>query len=410
MKALILAPSFPPEIKGAGNLFHELAQDLVRMGHEVSVVTCVPRKLFGISGDSTKYESKIYLKEKMDGITVTRVYEPFFDSDSTPAKIFQHLITLLAYLLGGFFSGPQDVILVYSPPLAFGIVSYLLGKMKNAPFVFNVQDIFPQYVVDLGIIRNRTVIEALEFLERFIYRKSASVVVHSAGNRDFLVSRGLPAQKVAVGLNWTDVDTIFPSEKRNAFSSSNGLDNYFKVSYAGMMGKAQDMDVIIDCAALIKDSGKIRFILVGEGPEKESAQRKVHDFALDNVLFLPVQPKHIYPSVLAASDICLVNLKKDISTPVVPSKILNIMAAGRPVVASMPLDGDGAKLVRDSECGICVPPGDAPALAGAILKLYKNPSLLQTMGSNGRAVAVKQFSRSACIREYENLLLRAFIR
>jgi glycosyltransferase involved in cell wall biosynthesis len=134
--------------------------------------------------------------------------------------------------------------------------------------------------------------------------------------------------------------------------------------------------------------------------------KKAEEIQLNNIKFLPPQPKEIYPSILYASDICLVTLDKSVKTPVVPAKLLNIMASGRPVVASMNLKGDAPKIIRDAECGYCVEADDADGFSKAILKLYNNPKLRDEFGMNGRKYVVEHFSRKVCIEKYEKLFLR----
>lgn len=181
------------------------------------------------------------------------------------------------------------------------------------------------------------------------------------------------------------------------------------VSFAGTMGYSQDLDSVLESAALLKSYKDILFILVGDGVEKECLENKARELNLKdiNVRFFPMQPREKYPEVLNASDVSLVTLKKTVKTPVVPSKLLSIMASGRPVLAAMNFNGDAPKLIEEAECGYCVKAGSSEELAEAILKLYKNPSLRECMGSNGRHYVEKHLSRVACIRKYEQLFLEA---
>jgi colanic acid biosynthesis glycosyl transferase WcaI len=158
--------------------------------------------------------------------------------------------------------------------------------------------------------------------------------------------------------------------------------------------------------AIRNPQSEILFLIVGDGVEKARLEAKAQQMGLDNVRFLPMQPREKYPAVLHASDVCLATLHAEVKTPVVPSKILSIMAAGRPVVAAMNLDGDGPRLIAEARCGLCVPPEDPQALVQAVLKLYHDPSLRQELGRNGRRYAEEHLSLEACVGRYEELLQR----
>jgi glycosyltransferase involved in cell wall biosynthesis len=151
---------------------------------------------------------------------------------------------------------------------------------------------------------------------------------------------------------------------------------------------------------------EIVFLIVGDGVEKPRLEAKAREMGLSNVRFLPMQPRDKYPTVLHASDVCLATLHAEVKTPVVPSKILSIMAAGRPVVAALNLDGDAPRLIADARCGLCVPPEDPHALAEAVLQLYHDASLREELGRNGRQYAEEHLSLGACVDRYEELLRR----
>jgi glycosyltransferase involved in cell wall biosynthesis len=198
---------------------------------------------------------------------------------------------------------------------------------------------------------------------------------------------------------------IRPGPRENGFRRRHGLDGSFVVSFAGVMGYSQALDTVIEAARELKDRKDLVFLLVGDGVEKEGLVSRTRHLGLGNVLFLPMQPRERYPDVLAASDVCLVTLRGDVHTPVVPSKIPSIMAAGRPMVASMPLGGDGPRLIKEAECGIVVPPEDPQSLARAIRELHRSAARREALGRNGRKYAEQHLSREACVGMYERLLL-----
>lgn len=407
MNILVLTDSFPPEIKSSSHLLYELSEDLVEKGYRVTVVTGFPKHY--LSTIDQKYKGRLFLYEKMNGIKLIRLFSIPFIRYIPIIRGFDQFLISAVIILGGIISGKQDVILTYSPPLPLGISAYLLGKIKKAPFIFNVQDIFPQSVIDLGLLKNKTLIKISELMEKFVYKKAFYITVHSEGNRENIISKNVDPDKVVTIHNWVDTDFIKPTiNKNNIFREKNGLDKKFIVSFAGVMGFAQDLDIIIQCAELLRSYKDILFLLIGDGIKKEGLEKKATDLKLNNVKFLPLQPKEVYPLILDASDICLVTLNKNVITPVVPSKLLSIMASGRPVVASMNLNGDSPKIIKAARCGFYVEAGNPEQLSEAILKLYHNSALRDGFGRNGREYAEKHFSRKICIENYEKLFIKAY--
>jgi glycosyltransferase involved in cell wall biosynthesis len=405
MSILILTEAFPPEIRSASHLLYELAESLVAKGFKVTVITRFPKNY--IDKIDKKYTGKLFSREKISGIKVIRLYSFSFLRHIPLIRGLSQFILSGLLAIGGILAGRQDIILTYSPPLPLGISAYLLGKIKKAPFIFNVQDIFPQSVIDLGLLKNKVLIRISEAMEKFIYKKARYITVHSDGNRENIISKNVNSEKIVTIHNWVDTELIKPSENNdNYFKMKDNLNGRFVVSFAGVMGFAQGLDIVVNCAELLKSYKDILFLLVGDGVKKDGLIKKVEDIQLNNIKFLPLQPKEMYLSILSASDICLVTLDKNVKTPVVPAKLLNIMASGRPVVACMNLKGDAPKIIKAAKCGYCVEADDVKGFSEAILKLYNNTSLRDEFGKNGREYAVRHFSRKICIEKYEKLFLK----
>ncbi|MBI1923420.1 glycosyltransferase family 4 protein [Candidatus Poribacteria bacterium] len=375
------------------------------MGHTVTVITGMPK--YNVPEETAaKYKRRIFLRETIHQIQVVRVPVFPFPRRIPFLRGLEHFLIAIEYFFAGLASKRHDAILVYSPPLTLGLTAKWLQRRWKSPFVFNVQDIYPQAMIDLGLLRNPLLIRISEAMERSIYRDAFAVSVHSSGNAKQLLSR-VEAGKVRVISNWVDTERIKPVHQKIRLRSEYKLGQYFLVSFAGIMGFAQGLETVVDCAEILQSYPEILFWLVGDGPLKSELEIRVQQKGLTNVQFLPMQPREKYPDVLAASDVCLVTLAKQVATPVVPAKLLSIMSSGRPVIASVPLDGDTAQIVRDSGAGICVEAGNERQLAEAILKLYHTPELAQLMGRAGREYAIAHFSRQVCTRQYESLLLEA---
>ncbi len=405
MNVLLLTYYFPPEVGSASHLFYDLAKHLIKKGHNVTVVTGFPK--YHVVAPVDKYRNKVYLREVLDGINVIRLKTVSFPKTIPIVRGLDFVLTSLFLLLGGLVSGKQDVILVYSPPLPLAFIAYFLNTLKNIPLIVNVQDLFPQSVIDLGLLKNRFLIHILESLEQFIYKKSTYISVHSDRSREHVIKKSNCSNKVVVIPNWVDVKTLRPSERMNNFRREHTFDSQFLVSFAGVIGYSQDLDTVIEAAALLQTHKNITFVLVGDGVARNGLEKKVEALRLDNVRFLPMQPRDRYPSILQASDVCLVTLRGKVTTPVVPSKLLSIMACGRPVIGSLPLNGVAPQIIKESKCGLCVEPENPDKLSEGILYLYNNPSKARAFGENGRNYAVKHFSSEVCIQRYEELFQKA---
>lgn len=402
MKILLITPFFPPEIGSAAHLYYELGQALSFRGHEVTVLTGLPR--YHVMDRGRRSSSRPVVRENFQGLRVWRVFNLDIPWNIALLRGLDQVVSGLTAFFVGLGLPPFDAALVYSPPLPLALAALALCRLRRRPLVANIQDLFPQSAIDLGVLNHRLLIRMFRGLESLLYRQADLCVVHSRGNRQHLLALGAGARRVQVIPNWVDTDAIRPGPRRNSYRTGQGWNRRFVVSFAGVMGLSQDLDTVLDAAALLKDYDQIVFLLVGDGVAKPGLMTRVRREHLDNVVFLPMQPPKKYPEVLAASDVCLATLRAEVRTPVVPSKILNIMAAGRPVLAAMDLKGDAPRLIADAGAGVCLPPGDAPALAEAVLRLYRDRKWGQQMGARGRRYAVQHFSLARSVARWEKVL------
>ncbi len=399
MKILLLSRYFPPEIGTAANLFYELAKGLAGRGHRVNVVTGFP--WYNLKTIPERYRGRLFMREDMDGVNVTRLAFPVFGSKKVKLAA-GHMTAPLTSFIGGLLSEKPDAVFIYSPPLTMGIAGWLLNLFRGVPFIMGVQDLHPQCYIDQGVLKNRLVIRLLEGMERFCYRRSSMITVHSEGNRRHIVNvKGIDGDKVKVLPNWIDTDEMRPLPRDNEFSRRHGLNGKFVVGYAGTLGMSQGLMSVIEAARILRDREDIEFFIVGDGIEKERLRGRVREYGLENVRFLEMQPKSVYPYVVASSDVGLVTLNRRVRTPVVPSKILSLMAAARPVLASMPLDGDAPKLISEAGCGICIGPEEPELLAEKIVFFSDNPGICADFSRRGREFVVREMSLRRAVGELE---------
>ena len=396
----MLSAIFPPEVRSQANLFHEMAVEFQRRGHEVAVITKVPTH-YASNGAAGRI---IPGWGEVQGIPTLRIRRFPLSGRGPFVRGIEHISLGFSFARASKQWPKADVVIVYSPPLPLGLSGLSYQKKFGAPVVLNVQDIYPQTAIDLGLLRNWIGIKLAERIEQRTYDGASSIVVHSPGNRQFLLNRkNVSNDKVRVIYNWVDTQAIRPGRRENPFRSEHGLGSRFVVSYAGLMGYAQDLSSIIECADHMRQEDDVYFLLVGEGVLEPRWREMAKERGLKNILFLPLQDKDQYGKLLAASNACLVPLSGNLRTPVVPGKLQSIMASGRPAIAIVDSGGDTPKLIDESGAGITVPPDQPVLLAEAIRRLKSNSPMAAEMGRRGRAFAESHFSLVRCADAYEQL-------
>lgn len=385
---LLITNYFIPEIAAPSNLYLQLCAELVNRGNAITVLTGLPR--YNVSRDLYfAYQKR--RKEESVGMTIIRSQLPYVERGRTLRRgIEQFQIWKRMYKEGLRSISKPNVALVCSPPLTLYKTGLKLGERFCFPVVLSVQDVFPQNAIDLGIMRNKYLIKFFEKMERKAYNLVDAITVQSEGHLGFVEPKVKDKSKIHILQNWIDTSQIVPGDKKNAFSEKHKLEESFVVSYAGTMGHSQDMDVILSAANLLKNE-KIRFIIAGSGVQETQVKQKANEMDLKNLTLLPMLSYEEYKQLLDTSDISLVTLKTGVETPTVPSKIISIMAAGKPVIASMNPEGDAPKLIREADCGLVVN-GSAQELADRIMDLYRNKEARERLGRNGRRYIEQELS------------------
>jgi colanic acid biosynthesis glycosyl transferase WcaI len=406
MRILLLTDNYPPEPRSSAVQMHEMAKGLLARGHTVTVVTGFPQ--YHPKAGGTRRKRSLWQKTTMDGVRVFRVWSLPYHGVPPVLKAIGQLSLLISFSLGGLAAGRQEAVIVYSPPLFLGLASWLLLRRYGSLPLVNVQDLFPKEAVNIGMIKNRLVIRFFEWMERFIYDTSV-ITVHSKRNRDHVlaVRRRKDPASVAVVPNWMDTEHYRPvdgSERERIKAELLGLPGKFVALFAGVMGFCQDIGAIVDAAALLRKFPDIHFLLLGDGVEKEKQLGRARRLGLHNVEFRPFVAADVYPEVLAGVDCGIATLRMDLGTPVIPSKILGFMAAAKPVVASLNHESDAIELIQTAACGICCEPGNPSTLAQAVLTLYRDGNLGESMGRSGRSFIVRHCTLENAIGKYEQLL------
>ena len=322
------------------------------------------------------------------------------------------LVRLLNYVsfnilttLVGIFSGPQDLILAPSPPLTVGLSALIIALSKRIPYIYNVQDINPDVLIKLGILKNPIGIFLSRWLEQIVYRGAKHITVLSDGFRENLMKKGVSPEKISVISNFIDADFVHPLPRENQFRDRYNLRDKFLVIYAGNLGHSQNLEDLLIAAKMMQSKGVdiVQFVIVGNGSRECILKTASKTLNLQNVLFVPFQPRELVPSIFAAADISFITLKMGIALNSMPSKLYTIMASCRPVIAAVDIGSDIWKLVKEAFCGINVPPETPQAIYEAILHLYRHPELCATFGDNGRHYVARHFTREIIGEKYHSL-------
>ncbi|MBN3886630.1 MAG: glycosyltransferase family 4 protein [Nostoc sp.] len=402
MRILIYSYNYYPEPIGIAPLMTELAEGLVKRGHEVRVVTAMPnypeRQIY------QEYRGKWYLNEYKNGVQIQRSYVWIRPQPNLLDRVLLDASFVVTSFVPALIGWRPDVILSTSPSLPSCVPVALLGWLRACPVILNLQDILPEAAVHVGLLKNKLLIQLFTLLEKFAYRSASKISVIADGFVENLRSKGVEADKIVQIPNWVDVNFIRPLPKEdNPFRATHNLNGKFVVLYSGNIALTQGLESVVKAASVLRHIPDIVFVVVGEAKGLQRLQQECLDCGADNVLLLPFQPRKDLPQMLAAADVGLVVQKKNVVSFNMPSKIQVLLASGGALVASVPDNGTAARAIRQSGGGIIVPPEDPQALAMAILDLYQNPEKVKTLGYKSRQYAVEQYAFEQALNQYESL-------
>ena len=378
----------------------------------------VPSPCRGISKEERKKYKKIKYEEIEDGHFVIHRFSMFAEGKNPVLRALRYvLVNIKQYRRG---SRAKDIDLIYagSTPPTQGLLCAKVKKKLNkrykkqgkyVPFVFNLQDIFPDSLVNAGMTKKGSILWKIgRKIENYAYKNADRIITISDGFKANIMAKGVPEEKIVVVPNWIDCDEVHPvAREDNVLFERWALDrDKFYICYSGNIGHSQNLGLLCDTAKILRDTlPDVRFVFIGEGAAKESFEAKIKAEGLDNVIMLPFQPYEDISHVFSLGDVGLVISKPGVGTSSVPSKTVSIMAAGRPVLASFDRDSELSRLVESVGCGVVSPGADgADALAEAIRKLYDDRGALEEMGARGREYVVSELDRDKCVGKYIEVL------
>lgn len=396
----MLTQWFNPEPTFKGLSF---AKELIRLGHEVEVLTGFPNYPGGKVYDG--YRIRPMQHETLEGVSVLRVpLYPSHDTSSIGRIANYGSFAFSAATIGSLLTKPADVMYVYHPPATVGLPASIIHLLRRIPFVYDIQDLWPDTLAATGMLNNKLVLSMVDKWCGFVYNQASRIVVLSPGFKEALCARGVPSDKVEVIYNWCDENQIQTAGRDEDLARKLGLAGRFNIVFAGTMGKAQALDAVLDAAGLLKDRYPvIQFVLVGGGVEVERLQQKAKKMQLANVLFLPRRPVSEIGQILNLADVLLVHLKDDpLFKITIPSKMQAYMAAGRPILVGV--RGDAADLVECAKAGISCAPENPISIAESVEQLFAMlRTQLEAMGNNGREYYERELSLRVGVRRFEEI-------
>jgi glycosyltransferase involved in cell wall biosynthesis len=400
MRILYVTQNYLPEMGAGPGRISEMAREWVAAGHEVTVLAPVPNAPTGIVPPDFRGH---WLFRDVDahGVRATRTWIYTAPNKGRVRRSLAFVsFAVVSTIVGVSAIETPDVIIGSSPQLLAAAGALAIGKLRRIPWVFEVRDLWPESIVAVGAMpATSPVVRALGQVSHAMYKDADHIVVVTEAFRTELVSRGIPASKVAFIPNGVDLERFVPCPARPEDRSEMGGDARFVVSYLGTHGMAHDLGRLLDVAARMRARGDVAFAFVGEGAERKTLEERARRQGLDNVRFLGVQPRERMPRLYAASDLCVVPLRNsELFTTVLPSKIFEILGMAKPIVVAV--DGEARRVVERAQAGRFATPGDSNALHDAIADLLADPEGLPAYGARGREFVAREFNRRTLAARY----------
>ena len=402
MRILLINQAFVSPDEPGHTRHFEMAKFLQSRGHELVIVAS---DLNYQTGQRTVARAGVFAEQNFDGVRVLRSYI----YPALHQSYFWRVIAFFSFMFSSVWTALQvkdvDLVMGTTPPIFQAVSAWFVAWMRRKPFLLEVRDLWPEFGVSMGVLKNPVVIALARWLEMFLYARATHILVNSPAYKEYMIGKGVPENKVTYIPYGTDVDMFNPSVDGSSIRSELGVDDKFVVLYAGALGQANDIDTILRAAERLKGEDKICFVLFGDGKERKRLGAEAERMKLSNVIFAGVRPKKEMPQIVASADVCLAILQDiPMFRTTYPNKVFDYMAAGRATV--LVIDGVSRELIESSYGGVYVQPGDDKVLAETILDLSKNEDIVKQMGLNAREYLVKLLDRRDKLNETLELLER----
>jgi hypothetical protein len=404
MRILVFSHYYYPEGNAPASRMSALCSRWASQGHDVEVITCAPNVPSGVVYEG--YANRLIQTENIHGAAVTRVWTYLSANKGSVGRILNFLSYMITSVFFSWFRKRPDVIVATSPQFFCGWAGLLASRsrLRRVPFVLEIRDLWPDSIVAVGAIKNRQILRVLYCLEKWLYAAADHVVTVGEGYWEDLVDKGVPCEKISLVPNGVDRAIFWPREATDTLARF-GIRDRYTCSYVGTIGMAAGLEVIIQAAEQLRDRGRsdISFLLVGDGAERENLERTVKNKGLENVFFSGRLPREELPDILAATDVCLVHLRKiDLFKQVMPSKIFEMAAMKKPIILGV--QGQAAKLLQSARAGVCIEPENAEELVDAVCALASDPARARQYGQSGHDYVMQNYDRTVLADRYFTLL------
>ena len=408
MHILFLTHYFTPENNAPAARVHGMAREWARAGHRVTVLTCAPNVPAGVVYEG--YENKLYQEEWIDGVRTVRVWTWLAANRGRVRRGLNYLSYLAAAGAAGPLIRPRaDVVIATTPQFFAGWAGWPVARAHGAPFVLEVRDIWPDSIVAVGALPDGRIIQGLSKLEHALYDGADHIVAVGDGYRMNMIRKGIGPSRISVVTNGVDVDLFEPREPDQELRARLGFSpETFVVTFAGTIGMASDLGVVLDAARRLKAKGRddIAFLLVGDGAQRAELEERARAEGLTNVVFTGLVPRAELPAYLASSDACLAHFRKqELFQMILPNKFFEDAAMERPILLGF--EGEARAMLEEADCGIAFEPSNDEALVAAAEQLAAaSPEERRRLGENGRRYVLEHFDRRKLAHDYLEILER----
>ncbi|WP_339865808.1 WcaI family glycosyltransferase [uncultured Algoriphagus sp.] len=411
MRVLVFGINYSPDLTGIGKYTGEMCSYLAKQGHQLTVVTAHPYyPQWKLADGYPKYSWKT---EIIGGVRVERcpLYIP---EDPSAKKKILHEISFLAGIfpvwLKEIFKKKYDYVICLNPPFHLTIYPLLVKWLRGSKLISHVQDLQVDVVNDLGLIKNKSLINLMFAFEKFYFQQSDVVSTISLGMERKIAAKGIARSKQWLFPNWVDSDFITPLSKEESLRQKFGLNLTDKVIlYSGNMGEKQGLEYILDAALRFKGQQDLQFVIVGTGGAKKRLEEAAAEMELDNVRFFPLQPYEDLSRLLAIADVHLVLQKKEASDLVMPSKLTGILAAGGLALITAVEGTSLYDVVHQYNMGVLIDPGSIEDLYQGIVACLDNGDS-EKIKQNAREYAQNFLAKDAVLGSFEEKLLKGINR
>lgn len=405
MKVLRLSSYCYPEQIASSHLAKDINEAYEKAGIVCEIHTPTPTR--GIDKATREKYKKIKYEELNNGYVQIHRFSMFAEPKNSLLRAFRYTLCIICNFFNGLRAKDIDVYYASSTPPINGLIMALLKKFKKFKIVYNLQDIFPDSLVNTGMTKKGSLIWKIgAWIENVTYNAADKIIVISEDFKKNIMAKGVPEDKIEIVYNWVDENQVVNVNREdNILFDKYSLDrDKFYVCYSGNVGYTQNMDMLIEVAKSLQNNENIGFVIIGEGAYKAKLEELVKLNELTNIMLIPFQDYSDISHVFSLGDVGLIISKKGVGTNSVPSKTWSIMSAERPVLASFDKGSELDRIITENNCGVCVEADEPDLLKKAILELCENKDSLREMGKNGRDFVLKNITKEVSTKKIINVL------